>query len=1140
MSASRKEEHHEEQHHEQQRIRSPSDDGDSGSEDDDEETSALHPNRRAMYPIPHSHWFPRSLSFKPWNGVVVVKEVKKKQPGVGGGRLGLPKTLRIQVSRPLPVRVTKDIVETYQLCNPSFQHSEKLNPKRYLTNPSVPEFNNGCDNGNHDLILYYGCVLVNENGTRRYVVKELVGQGTFGQVARCHTSETNTNVAVKIIKNQLAYYTQAKVEIGILHVLNQNHDPKDEHHVVRSYDHFSFQGHLCIVFELLGNNLFELLQRNQLKGISLNLVRIFLKQLLKALTLLHDAHVIHCDLKPENILLTSNQSANIKLIDFGSACMEHNTVYTYIQSRFYRSPEVLLGHTYTTAIDMWSLGCVAAELFLGLPLFPAQCAYDLLLFIKEKLRSQPPDYILRNAKCTKKYYRLTSAAPYSSQDCTNGQPSAFELLTPDENKAREGKKPVVGKRYFAGTLEEMIMDYHLKQMSLVEKRKELDTRKVFADFLRGLVECDPNKRWTPTQAAQHPFLTGEPFDGPFKPLPERPHTPVGDRLVMEHRVGSGHWFGAGLSPQVGNLTLYGPFNSSPQLHATPYSLASSHGSSFGSYGENCALGSSFGSYGDGTGMSVSYPATLNGQMSLLGGSPDARRLSAPHMQGLGQGLGHTQLGMSPSGGGRPLSLGGSPSHQFSAPGPPHFQTSPGSQYAASPGSQYQTSSGNLYQTSPGSAFQSSGGSGLWSPSSPSQGSPNRHGPTSPAHAVREAAAVGQYNKRRGAFPLLAPLGGASSSPHESVHAARLQQSNASGIMELGSGNSFSHAQGGVRMVPQWQPTRNSGNAGTIHHQSWGSFLASSNSSVDGGDSETLAAGPVDWDADFRDEHLLEDNSLLDSGFGSSITGMGPPDGVMGSGGARLGPGPGSRTHFSGPGSGLGPGSLMGNNPQPLLQGGVTTSHNVARTAQCQNGAELQSSSQGFKSGYGRSNVVAKFGPFSPNQNSPSRLGQQQQPLQAAHLQYWHEQHPPIHPLNQPQTHIQTVHHLNSFQVSSNFGTSSGPVGQRQAPLEVFNPLACSNLSFHQQQQFSQQSPEHQPLPNSPVSLPQRSHAPIEVESMCNSPGSSLAHQSILHPRHRIYSSNLFNGQKPGLPLVGVVRPPVAPVAPVQRDYQFAK
>jgi serine/threonine protein kinase len=121
--------------------------------------------------------------------------------------------------------------------------------------------------------------------------------------------------------------------------------------------------------------------------------------------------VIHCDLKPENILLTrclSNQSANIKLIDFGSACMEHNTVYTYIQSRFYRSPEVLLGHTYTTAIDMWSLGCVAAELFLGLPLFPAQSPYDLLLFIKEKLRFVPgfPDLKIpfpRDPCCPKCY-----------------------------------------------------------------------------------------------------------------------------------------------------------------------------------------------------------------------------------------------------------------------------------------------------------------------------------------------------------------------------------------------------------------------------------------------------------------------------------------------------------------------------------------------------------------------------------------------------------------------------------------------------------------------------------------------------------------------------------------------------------------
>jgi len=82
---------------------------------------------------------------------------------------------------------------------------------------------------------------------------------------------------------------------------------------------------------------------------------------------------------------TSLQSPQIKVIDFGSACHERQTVYTYIQSRFYRSPEVLLGMSYTAAIDMWSLGCIAVELFLGLPLFPGTSEYNQLTRIVEML-----------------------------------------------------------------------------------------------------------------------------------------------------------------------------------------------------------------------------------------------------------------------------------------------------------------------------------------------------------------------------------------------------------------------------------------------------------------------------------------------------------------------------------------------------------------------------------------------------------------------------------------------------------------------------------------------------------------------------------------------------------------------------------
>jgi len=115
------------------------------------------------------------------------------------------------------------------------------------------------------------------------------------------------------------------------------------------------------VFELLSVNLYELIKQNQFRGLSTTLVRVFAQQLLNGLSLLNKARLIHCDLKPENILLKkwvpsnictlgpysnlyySLESPIIKIIDFGSACDERQTVYTYIQSRFYRSPEVLLG-----------------------------------------------------------------------------------------------------------------------------------------------------------------------------------------------------------------------------------------------------------------------------------------------------------------------------------------------------------------------------------------------------------------------------------------------------------------------------------------------------------------------------------------------------------------------------------------------------------------------------------------------------------------------------------------------------------------------------------------------------------------------------------------------------------------------------
>ncbi|KAI9661106.1 MAG: dual specificity protein kinase yak1 [Bathelium mastoideum] len=408
--------------------------------------------------------------------------------------------------------LTTHLPATYRICNPKFKYESSRNPRRVLTKPSKGVKNDGYDNEDSDYILYVNDILGSEETghKNRYLILDVLGQGTFGQVVKCQNLKTQEVVAVKVVKNRTAYFNQSMMEVSVLDLLNGKLDKNDDNHILRLKDTFIHRQHLCLVFELLSVNLYELIKQNQFRGLSTTLVRVFAQQLLTGLITLSKAKLIHCDLKPENILLKNLESPIIKIIDFGSACDERQTVYTYIQSRFYRSPEVLLGLPYSAAIDMWSLGCIVVELFLGLPLFPGSSEYNQVSRITEML-GLPPNWMLEVGKQSGEFfekthddfgrrnYRLKSMEQYSREHGTKEQPS---------------------KKYFnATTLPEIIRQYPMprKNMKQHEIDREMQNRHSFIDFVRGLLNINPLERWTPQQAKLHPFITQTKMTGPFVP-----------------------------------------------------------------------------------------------------------------------------------------------------------------------------------------------------------------------------------------------------------------------------------------------------------------------------------------------------------------------------------------------------------------------------------------------------------------------------------------------------------------------------------------------------------------------------------------------------------------------------------------------
>ena len=319
----------------------------------------------------------------------------------------------------------------------------------------------------------------------RYSYERELGDAAFSTAVQCFDIKEKRLVCIKIIKNNKDYFDQSIDEIKLLRYINANGDP-DAKCFLRVYDYFYYKEHLMIVSELLKDNLYDfykyLTDHNNTEYFTVERIQKLTKQVLICLDFIHDLKIIHCDLKPENILMKSITDATCKVIDFGSSCFVHDHLSAYIQSRSYRAPEVILGCRYDYKIDMWSLGCILAEIYTGNVLFQNDSIQSMLARIIG-ICGPIPNWMYEKGKLVNDFFTKEKLL-YMEPNATDNNESVNQT-SPQER----GKK------------------VHI----LVPKRSSLRKRirtnnEQFFSFLSGLLKIDPNDRLSAKEALNHPFI----------------------------------------------------------------------------------------------------------------------------------------------------------------------------------------------------------------------------------------------------------------------------------------------------------------------------------------------------------------------------------------------------------------------------------------------------------------------------------------------------------------------------------------------------------------------------------------------------------------------------------------------------------
>ncbi|KAK9003461.1 hypothetical protein V6N11_061023 [Hibiscus sabdariffa] len=329
----------------------------------------------------------------------------------------------------------------------------------------------------------------------RYRIEEVIGKGSYGVVCSAYDTHTGEKVAIKKINDIFEHVSDATRilrEIKLLRLL-RHPDIVEIKHILLPPSRREFKD-IYVVFELMESDLHQVIKAND--DLTPEHYQFFLYQLLRGLKYIHTANVFHRDLKPKNIL--ANADCKLKICDFGLARVAFNDTPTaifwtdYVATRWYRAPELCgsFFSKYTPAIDIWSIGCIFAELLTGKPLFPGKNVVHQLDLMTDLLGTPSAEAIarVRNEKARRYLSSMRKKRPVPlSQKFPNADPLAVRLL--ERMLAFEPKdRP---------TAEEALADPYFKGLAKVEREPsaqpvtkmefEFERRRITKEDVRELI-----------------------------------------------------------------------------------------------------------------------------------------------------------------------------------------------------------------------------------------------------------------------------------------------------------------------------------------------------------------------------------------------------------------------------------------------------------------------------------------------------------------------------------------------------------------------------------------------------------------------------------------------------------------------------